>query len=252
VIREPTCGRLGPTMSSADAFTIQDLTGDREFSPEVITGQAVYTEEFLRFRYEFLTHLVTAHLAWDCPARNLVRHYQRHASADHLDVGVGSGNLLARFRLPSATPRIALMDLNEHALRRAAGRIRHYPDITLYRANVLDPIPLERRFESIGATYLLHCLPGRMEDKGSAALGHLAALLAPGGVLFGATLINDTYMRTHLRGRKMAAKLRSMGVFDNEHDTRAGLEHALGAHFDDFSVDEIGCVALFHARSASR
>ena len=43
-------------------------------------------------------------------------------------------------------------------------------------------------FASVGLTYVLHCLPGRMSEK-LAAVDHLRPLMANGAVLFGATIL---------------------------------------------------------------
>ena len=234
-------------MGHAEATDIHDLTAARQFSAPVMTGQAAYTASFLDGAYDLLVHTLTNHLTWSCPTKRLVDLYDRNVSADHLDVGVGTGLLLTRCRFPSPSPRVALMDLNENALRAAAARIATLADVTLYRANVLDPIPLDARFDSIGLVYLLHCLPGRLEEKG-AAIGHLGELLKPRGVLFGATILSDRYAAEHLRTRTMAGWLRKKGVFANADDTLAGLETALRAHFTEYHVETVGSVALFTAR----
>ncbi len=65
-------------------------------------------------------------------------------------------------------------------------------DPRVLQANVLKPLPLPpSSFDSIGMNYLLHCVPGSMVDKSRIFPG-LAALLAPGGVLFGSTAVNST------------------------------------------------------------
>jgi hypothetical protein len=113
-----------------------------------------------------------------------LEHYNRHVSANHLDVGVGTGYFLDHCRFPSHTPRIALMDLNRNSLDFASRRIARYKPETYIR-NVLEPIAIDAlRFDSIGVNYLLHCLPGTMESK-SVAFDHLKALMNPGAVLFG-------------------------------------------------------------------
>lgn len=239
-------------MNASAPLPITDLTDGKQYTPEVMNGQAVYTKDFLEYFYDFMVHRVTNHLTWDCPTRNLVDLYNRHATPNHLDVGPGTGYLLERCRFGGARPRLALMDLNVNALHSAAQRVRRSSDLSLYRANILEPIPAlpdERRFDSIGLAYVLHCLPGKLEEKGI-ALGHLKPLLAPGGVLLGATILNDRYAKTHFRARAASSRLRAMGVFDNHHDTQAGLDQALRTHFTDYTIETIGTVALFTARAS--
>jgi SAM-dependent methyltransferase len=225
---------------------IIDLTQGKQFPEEILRGQATYTEDFLKFKYDLIVHHVVNRFFWRSPTRRLHELYEKHVSDNHLDVGVGSGFFLDKCRFPSAQPRIALMDLNPSALASTRRRIGRYASVSMFRCNVLEPIPLEERFDSIGLVYLLHCIPGRLEDKGI-AIGHLKRLLRPGGVLFGATILEDPHTRRHLHARFLSHQLRRAGIFANEHDTRAGLESSMKAHFDEYDIRVEGTVATFSA-----
>ena len=85
-------------------------------SPEqVAAGHAVYTKRMLGI-YDFLMLGLSNRLIWRCPTQRLVEHYNRHVTANHLDVWVGTGYFLDRCRFPSNPPRVALMDRLTHAL----------------------------------------------------------------------------------------------------------------------------------------
>jgi ubiquinone/menaquinone biosynthesis C-methylase UbiE len=131
---------------------------------QVEAGQAVYTKRTLAL-YDFVVLGVSNRFLWECPTQRLQEHYNKHVTANHLDVGVGTGYFIDRCRFPSPTPRIALMDLNVDTLKFASQRIARYKPET-YRRNVLDPISLETiKFDSVGINYLLHCVPGSIESK---------------------------------------------------------------------------------------
>ena len=103
--------------------------------------------------YDFAVLGLSNRLIWRCPTPRLVEHYNRHITANHLDVGVGTGYFLDRCRFPSAAPRIALMDLNQNALDYASRRIARYKPKTYVR-NVLEPISIEAAaFDSVGINY---------------------------------------------------------------------------------------------------
>lgn len=212
---------------------------------EVEAGQAVYTKRTLA-AYDFVVHGISARFLWKCPASRLERHYNQHVTANHLDVGVGTGLFLDRCRFPSSTPRVALMDLNPDTLQFASRRIARYqPEI--YRRNVLEPIFLEaEKFDSVGIGYLLHCVPGSIASKGI-VFDHLQALMNPGGVLFGATLLQGGVTRNWAARRLMDIYNRK-GVFSNRNDDVAGLRRALEQRFNDVSVEVVGCAALFSGR----
>jgi SAM-dependent methyltransferase len=213
---------------------------------DVEAGQAVYTPWLLALPYDILVLGISNTLLWKCPTRRLLAMYDAHISANHLDVGVGSGYFLAHCRFPSPTPRLALMDLNPHSLERAAQRAARYTP-ERYQHNVLEPAPAGiRPFDSIGMNYLLHCVPGAIEEK-AVAFDNLRPLLNPGGCFFGATLLQGDTPRSRPAQLLMKAYNRR-GMFHNAQDTPRGLERALKRRFRDFRIEREGCAALFWAR----
>lgn len=212
---------------------------------EIEAGQAVYTPAMLRL-YDLLVLGLSNRFIWKCPTPRLLAHYDAHVAANHLDVGVGTGYFLDRCRFPGPSPRVALMDLNENALSFTADRIARLMPRT-YRRNVLEPIPFDAEpFDSIGVNYLLHCLPGAIEEK-ARLFDHLTPLMKDGATLFGSTLLRGGAPRSAAARRLMAFYNRK-GVFSNERDDLDGLRSALEARFRDVSIETVGCAALFSAR----
>jgi hypothetical protein len=212
---------------------------------EVNAGQAVYTRRALAV-YDFVVLGVSNRFVWKCPTPRLVAHYNRHITANHLDVGVGTGYFLDRCQFPSPAPRVALMDLNLNTLEFAAQRIARYKPAT-YQRNVLEAISLDDApFDSVGMGYLLHCLPGSIQSK-AIVFDHVKTLMRPSAVVFGATLLQGGVRRGWLAQRLMALYNRK-GIFTNERDDLSGLEQALGTRFRDVSVEVAGCAAIFSAR----
>ena len=215
-------------------------------SAQVHAGQAVYSRRTLPL-YDFAVLGISNRFIWKCPTPRLVAHYAQHLSANHLDVGVGSGYFLDHGRFPVANPRVALMDLNPASLAHAARRIARYrPQI--WRRNVLEPIEFaDEPFDSIGINYLLHCLPGSIADK-AVAFDHLKPLLKPGACLFGATLLHGGVPRS-AAARGLMALYNRQGIFANRHDDLAGLRHELQRRFGEVSLEVVGCAALFVAQA---
>lgn len=213
---------------------------------QVAAGQAVYTKRMLN-AYDLLVLGISNSLIWKCPTQRLLEHYSRHVTANHLDVGVGTGYFLDRCQFPSPTPRVALMDLNRNALDYASQRIARYKPETYIR-NVLEPISIDAaKFDSIGINYLLHCIPGSIESK-SVAFDHLKALMNPGAVLFGSTLLQGGVARSWFAKRLMDF-YNGKRIFSNEQDDIDGLKRALCQRFRSVSVEIMGCVALFSGRA---
>ena len=209
---------------------------------QVKAGQAIYTKRTLT-AYDFFVLGFSNRFVWKCPTEQLVAHYNKHLSGNHLDVGVGTGYFLEKCKFPTSTPRVALMDANVEALEYASRRIRRLkPEV--YRRNVLEPISLDAdKFDSVGINYLLHCLPGTMETK-SDAISHLRTLMNPGGVLFGATLLHSGVPRSFL-AKALMKVYNKKGVFSNENDSLESLESVLNGKLKNCSVEVVGCVALF-------
>lgn len=209
---------------------------------QVEAGQAVYGP-FTLAMYDLAVLGVSNRFIWRCPTPKLLEFYDRHVSANHLDVGVGTGYFLDKCSFPRPGPRIVLMDLNTSSLSAASRRIRRYRPRTV-RHNVLEPWPGDgERFDSIGINYLLHCLPGTMQTKG-AVFDHLARLLNPGGTLFGATLLGQD-VHHNAAARRLMSFYNKKGIFTNTQDDLAGLKAHLARHFEDSGVRTEGCAALF-------
>ena len=217
----------------------------RVTAQQVEAGQAVYTKRALH-AYDFVVLGVSNRFIWKCPTQGLVAYYNHHVTANHLDVGVGTGYFPDHCCFPLQTPRVALMDLNQNTLDFAARRIERFKP-ELYLRNVLEPISIDApKFDSIGINYLLHCLPGSIEFK-AVVFDHLKSLMNPDAVLFGSTLLQGGVHRNWFAKRLMAA-YNEKGIFSNRHDNFDGLKQALGQRFRDVSVEIVGCAALFSGR----
>lgn len=211
---------------------------------KTLAGQAVYSPRLLGW-YDFLVLTVSNRWIWRCPTARLLAWYDRHVSSRHLDVGVGTGYFLDHCRFPEASPRITLADLNENCLAAAAARIRRYSPQTV-KADVLRPFsPPDGPYRSIGVNYLLHCLPGDLSSK-ACVFDHLATHLAPGGVLFGSTLLSAVEAGGWA-ARRLAAFYNRRGIFSNAADRREDLLRALESRFRRVVIEPVGCVVLFAA-----
>lgn len=235
---------------SPDHLTIPAglMTGStsNELSPDVIAGQAVYSRNTLKL-YDWLVLAFSNRVAWRCPTRELLAMYNQNVTANHLEVGVGTGYFLDQCQFPSREPRLVLMDLNENCLNAAAARVQRYKPESV-RANVLEPIPwTSSLFDSIGLNYVLHCLPGPIREK-AVVFDHLRLLLNRGGVLFGSTLLSNG-VRPNVIARRLMAVYNRKRIFCNRDDSVTDLERSLRDRFDHVKMTVAGCAALFRAEA---
>jgi ubiquinone/menaquinone biosynthesis C-methylase UbiE len=214
---------------------------------ELPAGRApvVFNPRMLRY-YDRLLEF-TCNRVWRCPIGRTLELYERHLSSNHLEVGVGTGYFLEHSRLPGSEPRLALLDLSPHCLKRTATRLSRYsPEV--YRADALMPIELSiRPFDSIAMNYILHCMPGCLSEKGI-AFANLKPLLNTSGVLFGSTVLRHG-VRCDLAARAFMRAYNARKVFCNLGDSLADLRQALETTFRDVQIEVIGCVAQFSGRA---
>jgi 2-polyprenyl-3-methyl-5-hydroxy-6-metoxy-1,4-benzoquinol methylase len=212
---------------------------------EMWSGQSLYTTSFLSV-YDWLALGLHCRFLWNCSSARMLELYNQKITANHLDVGVGTGYFLDRCKFPTANPRLALMDLNPDCLERAAKRVARYNPVK-YQRNVLEPINIDiQKFDSIGMMNLLHCLPADIRSK-SVVFENLKALLNDGGVIFGSTILADSVKKNLLATYTLKMSNR-MGFMTNLHDDPEGLKQVLSQHFSQNMVKVIGCVALFWGR----
>ena len=186
--------------------------------------------------------------AWRCSMKFLQQRYARFLSDNHLEVGPGTGLLLARAQFQQSKPRVALMDYSYDCLTLSSRRLQQYRP-TCYRQNILLPItePMEK-FDSIALNYVMHCVPGDFKSK-SVAFAHLAPLLNSGGVIFGCTVLGQSG-KPNLLARMAMRFLQRSGIFNNQADKLQDLQHALSQHFEQVEVELRGPTAVFSARKA--
>jgi len=205
-------------------------------------GQSEYTPFFLKIYDPVILGFFTR-VVWRCPTTLLVERYRRHIRPRHLDVGPGTGYFLERAGLPAGSP-VTILDPNMNVLDYASRRLQRL-DITAVAADVLKPLPLDGRFDSAALHGVIHCLPGPLSRK-AVAVANVAAVLAPTGVLFGASILGPSGPNTWLSRRILGANNRR-GIFDNLGDTQEGLGEILGASFEHVELETVGSMAIFAA-----
>ena len=209
----------------------------------IAKAHAIYTPSMLSI-YDLLVHGVSNHLPWRCPTRKLLDLYRANLSANHLEAGVGTGYFLDRAGRPSFQ-RLVLLDINRNCLARAKRRLARF-EPELREANLLASLRLDLSpFSSVGLTYVLHCLPGRMSDK-LIALDYLRTLMEKRAVLFGATILGRG-VQPNWAARTLLDVYNDKGVFNNRDDDLHSLTDGLRERFDEVHVGMQGCAALFRA-----
>ena len=184
-----------------------------------------------------------ARVVWKSPTPPMLEFYRALFGKRHLDIGPGSGYFVDN-AAPGGT-QVTLLDPNPDVLAHCQKRLSRF-DPAVVEADVLKSLPVQGKFDSVALSFVLHCLPGPMENK-SPAIKHVAAVLEPDGVFFGGTVLGlEENHSTPARAFLKAAN--RQGAFDNLTDTLEGLEAVLSESFGSVQADVIGSLALFSAR----
>jgi len=227
----------------------QDATrdGSRRDEEAIAKAHAIYTPVMLSF-YDFLVHGFSNRFAWKCPTETLLELYRDNLSSNHLEAGIGTGFFIDR-SARTRFDRLVLLDINRHCLELAARRLARFKP-ELVQASLFDPLPsMGQAFDSVGLTYVLHCLPGTMTEK-LTVLDHLVPVMADRAVLFGATILGRG-VAPNFAARRLFTLYNEKGFFNNLADDQAVLETGLRQRFDEVRVARLGLVALFRATKLS-
>ena len=208
---------------------------------DIKKGQAIYTPFTLKL-YDLLVLNISNTWIWRCPKHIQLEQFNQNITANHLDIGVGTGYYLKKCQWPSQA-KLSLMDLNPNCLEVAKTLLQdRAPNVYLH--DIFKPNDsLLDQFNSISMNYLLHCLPGNMDTK-SDAIETATSMLIPGGVLFGATILADANFHTKT-SKHLAAFYNKKGFFSNQEDTLEALKRTLAQHLTDIEISVVGCVGLF-------
>lgn len=227
----------------AEDFTPRDNEAS-DAAEAVARGHAVYTPLALTV-YDLVVHGLSNRFAWECPTSRLIGLYEANLSANHLEAGVGTGLFLDRAG-KAGFDRLVLLDINRNCLTRAARRLARFRP-TLREVNLLETItPSMAPFDSVGLTYVLHCLPGSMGEK-LKVVDYLRPAMGEGAVLFGATILGRGGTPNRA-ARTLFDIYNAKGVFDNREDDAEALSEGLKQRFETVEIDREGCVALFRAK----
>jgi SAM-dependent methyltransferase len=210
-------------------------------------GQADYSPALLNL-YDPIVIGIVSRIVWHVPREPLVNEYRDSIREPHLDVGPGTGYFIDHSALPDGSS-VTIVDPNPNVLKHASRRLTRLK-VTAIEADVLKPLPLDGPFESAALSLVLHCLPGPMSRK-ARAIEHVAAVLSPNGTLFGATVLGRSAPHSWL-GQRVLRAFNRRSAFDNLDDTEEGLRSILEASFEQVSIQPLGSIAVFNARTPRR
>lgn len=234
---------------------IRKTNGSATFDPSSLRASRIYKGLLLKIYDGFVVYY-SNHWMWDYPRLRQLDFYNRYATAHHAEVGLATTWYLENFRKRYNSYDFTLIDLSADALSYAQDRLEHGPirsvikSLSTIHTDILENIPTDKKFNSVGLNFVIHCLPGTIESK-TRAIANIADILTDDGVLFGTTLLGQP-AQSHINAKVVNKLYNRLGVFSNTTDTHEGLKNILEQHFHEVSIDEHWSGAGFVARRPKR
>lgn len=219
-----------------------------EINKDITAGQSVYSNMGLAI-YDILVLSISSPYIWKCPTKKILEHFNKNITNNHLDVGAGTGYFIDKCTFSIDKPTVAIMDLNKNSLNVTEKRIKRY-NPKKYRENILGEITtVNEKYDSISINYVLHCLPGNLHSKAK-VFENLMPLLNENGVLFGSTILSDGVTKNSM-AKVLMSFYNKKGIFCNKEDSLESLESILASRFTQYSIEVVGCVALFQVKKSN-
>lgn len=218
-------------------------TEEAELQQQIARGAAVYSPLMLSI-YDWWVYGLAVRL-FRCPPQEIFTFYELNVSENHLDIGVGSGLLLKHCLRQQLLERVTLMDLNPNCLDATEKALRPLK-VQRVQSDMLQPFPIENeQFLSVGLNFLLHCVPGSLQEKG-VVFSHIKRVLARDGIVFGSTVITQPGI-AYAPARLLMRRYQQAGIFHNQRDNQEDLQWVLGNLFTNVELVQEGCVLFFRA-----
>ncbi|ROW15984.1 hypothetical protein VPNG_02626 [Cytospora leucostoma] len=199
--------------------------------------------------YEIWVLGIVSTWAWGCGTNQyLLPQFRANVGQQHhLDIGSGTGYYLRKGNIPRST-KLTLVDLERPALEvglRRSGRADG-DNVRGIVADILQPLPVDDRFDSVSMYYLLHCIPAPVVAK-CRIFEHIKRNMTPNGVIHGANVLGRGIRRDNAFAAHVRHGVLKAGIFHNEDDNAYDFEHALRKNFHEVETSVVGSVFVFRA-----
>ena len=224
-------------------------TTTTESAPSITTTEekpqeTVYTPWRLAF-YDFWVLGIVSTWAWGCStAKYLIPHFRSNVGTKHLDIGAGTGYYLRKAEIPTST-ELTILDNEKPALDLAMERSKR-TDAKGIVADILHPLGVKDKFDSISMYYLLHCIPATVQEKCN-IFSHIKYNMTANGVIHGANVLGKGVRKDNRFAAFIRRGCLNHGVFHNREDNAYEFEHALRQNFKKVETWVIGSVFMFRA-----
>lgn len=224
--------------------TLTPTSTSTEPPPKAKPPQPVYTPWRLAF-YDIWVLGIVSTWAWGCRiGQYLIPLFRSNVGKNHLDIGAGTGYYLRKAHIPAST-QLTIVDNEEAALNVAIARSNR-PDAHGIVADILQPLHVAEKFDSVSMYYLLHCLPVPVAAK-CRVFSHLKKNMTADGVIHGANVLGRGVRKDNWFAAFIRRGCLRHGVFHNQGDNAYEFERALRENFQQVETWVVGSIFIFRA-----
>lgn len=196
------------------------------------------------FAYDYLVNNINCNIVWKCNQNKIIQHYDSNITNNHIEIGPGTGYFLKKNQYNT----LQLIDINNDILEDSSKNLEaiskkidtHCHNIFSCSSSHINPS------RSIGLTYVLHCVPGKIENNLNTMIQNIQF---DNYNLFGASVVQDP-VETNILAETELLWLNRLGIFNNENDTYSGLHEYLEESGMEYNLRLEGYVAIFDIKVA--
>lgn len=188
--------------------------------------------------YDLFVNEINCKFVWSCHKKNIENLYKKNIRKNHLEIGPGTGYFIKNYKFNNLT----LVDINDDILKY---NLKQQPLTKYIRQNLFlkdEKINL-LNYSSVGVNCVLHCVPGKLEDKMN---NLIQSFNDKDIIIFGATVVNDP-SNNYLTNIQLKI-LNKYGIFHNKNDYTENLIHFLEKNNYNYNIKKIGQMILFEIR----
>jgi len=189
--------------------------------------------------YDYLVNDINCSYAWRCHKSNIFENYKNNIKTNHLEIGPGTGYFLKN---NYNIKKLYLMDINDDTLNFSKSNLSENYQVETINHNIFKDKLEIKDLESIGLNYVLHCVPGRLEDNIDNLINNLETNNKVN--FFGATVVSDKILQNRLSTIELFF-LNKYNIFNNEMDISKNLIDYLKYNQIKFHEKIVGNVLIF-------
>ena len=189
--------------------------------------------------YDYLVNDINCKYAWRCHKDNIFENYKKNIRNNHLEIGPGTGYFLKN---NYDINKLYLMDINNDTLKFSMNNLKSEYKVKTINHNIFKRKLMIEDLESVGLNYVLHCVPGKLENKIDSLLNNLESKNKIN--FFGATVVSNKHLQNNLSSIELYF-LNKYGIFNNQNDFSRNLINYFEFNKIKFNHKLIGNVLVF-------